>query len=411
MAVTSKPNRSIIWLDQWYVGSPKVNEHDWTLFVDGRQAGPIHDQYRGIMRSQQLNLPPIRNSRHCGPLSTIAPAHASRNDEPNMNHHVHNGYDLLDEFTKHTPELAVMLIDFLDPTDLFNLYACSKAWNEFLKECLSEIVLRQSVQHAAESAHIFPFRCYPKLCNPKRKAKDEPTPNFPWLFMIMDRERIVRSILEWLQRTGYTLPTRSDAAIKKLWFLMDIPDTKRRRWTIEHAGLWSDMDVFLAGLFLIQIDAALQDDDEEELGAMRRLLMAQKSLSVLWKVLSGEIWQTEFELVQSYVRWRYEPRPHERDMYTILGVPIDEVGLLQYEAYGQHGRNDKVSRPDSLIINELRRRDLDIPQLYREALELDESEPHKDDDYLRWDEALKGKIDGSGLDWHNAVNLGRPSIS
>ncbi|PLB51934.1 hypothetical protein P170DRAFT_462039 [Aspergillus steynii IBT 23096] len=313
------------------------------------------------------------------------------------------------------PMVAVQLTEFLEPNDLVNLYACSKNWNAFVRLYPEKIIRNYSEKQAPESDSIFPFRCYPQLCKQRRvnESEHELVPGIPWLLMVMHRERIVQSIMEWMQRTGYGVPTRSGVAIRKLWFLMDIPDTKRRKWTIEHKGLWSDMDVFLAGLFMIQIDSALQDEDEgeDDLGTMRRLLMAQKSLSVLWDVLSGEIWQTELEVVQSYVRWRYEPRPHERAMNNILGVPIQEAGLLQYESYGQHGRSAKVRRPDSLVIHELKRRKLDVPKLYQAALAMEELVPHKGNKPLQWDLALKEKVAGSGLDWRDAINLDRPKIT
>lgn len=317
--------------------------------------------------------------------------------------------------------MALQLIGFLQPNDLLNLHACSKNWNTFIKTFPEIIVRKQSNQQAPESEHTFPFNCYPKMCKPKHKeqSRNELRPDYPWLFMIMNRERTVQSIMEWMKRMGYELPARAGLAIKKLWFLMDIPDTRRRKWTVENKELWSDMDLFLAGFFLIHVDSALQekregedeDEDGDNIGTSRRLLMAQKSLSVLWDVLRGAIWQSELEVIQSYVRWRYEPRPHERGMSSILGVPTKEVGLLQYESYGQHGKSNRLRRPDSLVLSELKRRALDVPKLYEEALALEEAVPREGYQPRRWDEVLREKIEGSGLDWHDAVNLDRPKIS
>ncbi|KAK1144374.1 hypothetical protein N8T08_005527 [Aspergillus melleus] len=379
-------------------------------------AGSIQNQHRHTTRHQRILPKPTRDSPHRRSSNTVRAARTPRHHTPKpIRKHPHNGFDILAAFTDKL-EMACMLAEHLEPSDLLNLYACSKNWNAFITTYPELIILERSINQAPESARVFPFRCYPLLCKPKPKPspKNELGPSFPWLSMIMDRERTVQSIMQWMQRTSYEVPTGSGTAIKKLWFLMDIPDTRRRKWTIRNRQIWSDMDLFLAGLFMMQIDSALQDEDEDgnELGAMRRLLMAQKSLSVLWGVLSGEIWQSELEVVQSYIRWRYEPLRHELKMQNILGVPKAEVGLLQYEAYGRHGQTDnKLRRPDSLVLGELKRRELDIPKLYREALALDEGGPHMADDYLRWDMAIKVTIEGSGIDWRDAVNLDRPNIS
>ncbi|KAI9041740.1 uncharacterized protein KD926_006464 [Aspergillus affinis] len=374
-----------------------------------KETGPVQNQHRNSTRTQRILPNTARDSPHRRSSNTARAARAPRNRPPKPTYnHAHNGFDILGALSNNL-EIAFLLTEYLEPTDLFNLYACSKDWNGLITSTLEAIILKQAIQHAPESARAFPFRCYPHLRKLNPGSKNELVPSFPWLFMITDRERIVQSIMQWMRRTSYAVPAGSGIAIKKLWFLMDIPDTKRRKWTIR---TWSDMDLFLAGLFMMQIDSALQDEDEagSGLGAMRRLLMAQKSLSVLWDVLSGETWQSELELVQSYIRWRYEPRPHERDMQNILGVPIEEVGLLQYEAYGRHGRTAKVRRPDTIVISELKNRELDIRKMYWEALALDEEEPHMGDDRPRWDMALKDAIEGTGIDWLNAVNLNRPKI-
>ncbi|KKA20105.1 hypothetical protein T310_5878 [Rasamsonia emersonii CBS 393.64] len=163
---------------------------------------------------------------------------------------------------------------------------------------------------------------------------------------------------------GVGLPKHCAIVIKKLWFLMDIPDNGRRIGTIQNRRLWSDMDLFFATLFLVKLDVRFTHPlSGAGRNGMRHLLMAQPSLTLLWKVLKRTALKDAHETLKAFVRWKYQPSPGEVNNH-IFGVAPDEVGKLQYEGYGRARSTVKLQRPDELILKECVRRGLDMQQHY-----------------------------------------------
>ncbi|KAL4936001.1 hypothetical protein BDV06DRAFT_217001 [Aspergillus oleicola] len=172
--------------------------------------------------------------------------------------------------------------------------------------------------------------------------------------MVKFRDRTVHSIITALQRAGYPFPRRFKSAIFKLWFLMDIPDTKRRQWTVLNRNLWTDLDLFMAIFFIIRIDMFMKIERGNRTGGQRKLIMAQPSLKFCLDVLTGDALQNDIELLAAFVRWRYKPREGEflPEGAEVFGVPTEEIGSLQYEEYGEgRERMAKLRRPDELIIH------------------------------------------------------------
>ncbi|KAK5275535.1 GTP cyclohydrolase 1, partial [Cryomyces antarcticus] len=84
---------------------------------------------------------------------------------------------------------------------------------------------------------IFPFKAYGPLCivdpahrpNAERPGEVRKVPSFRWLRMVVFRERVVSDIIALLAQQGHRLPvSTARAALKKCWFLMDIPTNAGR---------------------------------------------------------------------------------------------------------------------------------------------------------------------------------------
>ncbi|KAL4742109.1 hypothetical protein BDV11DRAFT_212125 [Aspergillus similis] len=297
-----------------------------------------------------------------------------------MTYGVHlDTFNILLALLKH-PEIAVLLTGELCVQDLINLQSTSKACHNFTVKYLPKIVRLQTLRRSRVASHIFPWRCYPKLRFRRIAIDNEIDPfstacsvdsvvastaSFRWLQMVRSRDQTVHTILACLQRAGYGFPSRYRFAIFKLWFLMDIPDTARRVWTVQNRNLWTDLDLFMAIFFIVRLDMYVKIVRKNQTGGQRRLLMAQPSLYLCRDMLLGHALRNDIELLSALIRWRYNPRPSEILESEIFGVPSAEVGSLQYEGYGKgREQNKKLRRPDEVILREAQRRRLDVQQIY-----------------------------------------------
>ncbi|GAB1193025.1 hypothetical protein APSETT444_002227 [Aspergillus pseudonomiae] len=308
---------------------------------------------------------------------------------------------------------------YLNVEELVNLLSISKPFNRFVKRNCFDIIKRQATRDAPESSQIFPFRCYSRLCIDNTKARRQSipardivgennlAPSFCWLQMIIYREKTVKKIMENMLAAGYGLPKPCEPVIKKLWFIMDIPDNRRREWTMMNRNLWQDIELFFAMIFIAQLDMLLRNKRESITGRLYHLLMAQPTMTVLWDVLRDAALRSEFETLKYFVRWKYTPLPHETDLY-VYGVPPQEVGALQYEGYGRHERVTKFIQPDELILREMARRQLNLGDMYQDIFLTGDRARY----YSRftqaatsWDEEMKREAGAQGIDWQNVVRL------
>ncbi|GIK00700.1 hypothetical protein Aspvir_004729 [Aspergillus viridinutans] len=348
--------------------------------------------------------------------SSATPTAAAQSSN-NAAQHTHNeskssrrhNYNMLKSLICH-PSMAFLVFDHLEIEDVINLHLTCKRFHQFVRSVLAIIVMRKAAQKAPESLCIFPFLCYNRLCDrwsapPGLKLNDVTyiIPSVRWLKMILYREAVVKDIMERMADKGWKLPNRCATVVKKLWFLMDIPDNRRRAWTIRKKTLWTDNDLFLAAYFIVQLDMLFTDSRaRKKQGSMRRLLMAQPSLTLLWDVLRDGALTTHYETLKAYVRWQYTPRAHEAGLF-VFGVPPNEVGSLQWEGYGRMARNVKFLRPDELVLREIKGRNLDTQRMYVDIILSDELEPREDASSYRWHEEIMTEF--GNLPWMQVVNV------
>ncbi len=266
-------------------------------------------------------------------------------------------------------ELTLEVAKSLDVEDLISLYAISKDFHMLVNQRFTAMILAQSTVKAPESSKTFIWRCYKSLCmrDPAKRinqVKPEELrfiPSFRWLKMILFREAVVDDILRSLALEGHRLPKRASLVIKKLWFTIDVSDNVRRVGLMHNENFWASKDLFIATMFFLKLDMRLTHPTtgNGELG-LRKMLLAQRSLSTLAKVLRREELKTQLDMLRMVVRTSYQPRRH-RNM-SILGVPPHEVGKLQYEGWGL---GTKLFVPiDRLIMLEALRRRLNLQNHY-----------------------------------------------
>lgn len=270
------------------------------------------------------------------------------------------------------PHLMLYVSKYLGVEELISVYAISRDFHDTIKAHSTTVIIYQAMRTAPTSAKIFPFRCYRRLCmaDPRGELDEDGigevrlVPSFRWLRMICWREEIAHRIVTMMVSNGASLPKQCETVIKKIWFLMDIPDNQRRIGTIQNPELWGFSDLFFATLFVLKLELLCTNPlTAEGRNGMRRLLMAQPSLSLLYHMLNGTALKDKFEVIQAYIHWKGTLGPEDEGQF-LFEIPVDEIGKLQYEGYGVGDRGVKLQRPDDLIQKECMRRGFDMRQNY-----------------------------------------------
>ena len=325
---------------------------------------------RGLVTPTPASLSPDQ-SPPCDGLVSPAPSllPGKTNNPPTSSHATKSTeFSVFNALLRH-PELTLEFSKQLDIEDLISLYAVSKEFHLLINGRFTTMILGQSNAKPPESSKTFIFRCYKRLCmrDPARRPNETKPdelrfiPSFRWLRMILFREAVVDDILGSLAVEGHRLPKRTGLTIKKIWFTIDISDNARRIGLMHNMTFWSNKDLFLATMFFIKLDMRLTHPTagNGEIG-LRKMLLGQRSLSMLAKVLRREEMRTQVDMLRMIVRFNYEPSRHRH--MDIMGVPSQEIGKLQYEGWG--ARSTKFIQIDELVMRETIKRKLNLQSFY-----------------------------------------------
>lgn len=300
---------------------------------------------------------------------TILPPPAyvyQRTNNPNFN--------ILDAILLY-PELVFAFASILPVKDLINLYAISRDFHTIIDTRFTTVILAQALRKARESARVFQFRCYNHLCRDDPAARmphpnmrlaerniPRKIPSFRWLRMVLHREKVVHELMTVFAEDGIPLPARCRLALKRVWFLMDVPDNARRIGTVHNRSFMTDLDLYFAACFFTKLDMRLNDPTSgEKRDGMRKLLLGQRSLTTLLRVLKRDLWTTRYELMQQWIKYKYTPAPDEQGL-DMFGVPAAQIGRGQFEYWGMRTKEDLgrqpevLMRPDLLVVREAFRR-------------------------------------------------------
>ncbi|EFR01191.1 hypothetical protein MGYG_04193 [Nannizzia gypsea CBS 118893] len=280
-------------------------------------------------------------------------------------------FNIFQHLVKH-PELVIIMAKYLRVQELLILYSMSRPFHHIVRNRITGIIISQAQRRAMESSQIFPFRCFNKLCftDPARQphpvreramaGEVRQVPSFKWLLMVCYREMVCHEIVTIMAEDGVPVPGVCSSVLKKIWLLMDIPDNHRRLALVRKGSIFSDVDLFFAMLLFVKFDMRFTDPiTGNGKDGMRRLLLAQPSLTVLWRALRRTALVSKLDVMKLYVRWRYHP-PHPELGQTIFGIPPNEIGMTQYEGWGKTRSRYVLLRPDELIIRESVRRGLNL---------------------------------------------------
>ncbi|KAL6704516.1 hypothetical protein ACN47E_008145 [Coniothyrium glycines] len=257
-----------------------------------------------------------------------------------------------------------------------SLYAIDKEFHYRLNKYSVSLIHDYTRYHAPAAGYIFSWVLYPELCisDPMLRPMDgrawlaRDVPGFRWVGMVLWRDKVVRGILGVLAREGHRVPRAAKEAVMKLWCVMEMQRGKVREAFLRDEAIWTDGDVLLVQLVLLKLDMLFADS---VLGngacALGHLLLSQKSLSTLWKVLSGRL-RLDYDQTTEMVIRTYSMEDLDTDTHPWLddevdnGVPEEEWGLLSRE--GWHVDGARMENAVDMVIIEGIRRGLDVQQYY-----------------------------------------------
>ncbi|KAI4282930.1 MAG: hypothetical protein L6R38_002549 [Xanthoria sp. 2 TBL-2021] len=342
------------------------------LATFSQQAEPAsHDQPTvrfSIDRGKSCPAPAQKNTD-----AAAAPLPSAPESDPHKHQITFNNGGIFNRFLNH-PELTFEMISHLDVDHLLALYSISRDFHSLANSRFTTMMLSQALAKAPESSHVFPFRCYRSLClrDPAmRRNEAKPdfqirhVPGFQWLKMILFREHVVNGIVACLEKESLMLPAMTTLTIKKIWFFMDLSTNKLRDALMRNTDYWTEEDIYLAHLFIMKLDMLLTCPmtGDGDLG-LRKMLLGQRSLSTLLRVLRREEMRNTYEMMKMIVAWNYQRSDQQRQLdQPIFGVPANRIGMLQYEGWGRNP-GTLFHQIDDVLVWESLRRGLDVPAHY-----------------------------------------------
>ncbi|KAF2125320.1 hypothetical protein P153DRAFT_299766 [Dothidotthia symphoricarpi CBS 119687] len=261
---------------------------------------------------------------------------------------------------------------------IISLYAIDKEFHYRLNKYSVSLIHDYAKYHAPLASHIFTWMLYPDLCisDPMLRPMDgrewlaRDVPGFRWIGMALWRERVVRGILTRMIVGGGVgnMPAGVEAAVMKYWCLMETKTTALRLAFLQDTSIWTDEDIVLFQLFLVKLDMFIADP---VLGngvcLLSHMLLTQKSLSMLHRVLTGKLRldydQTTDILVRTYLTEDLDTDTHPwLDDELDNGVPEEEWGLMCKEGWDVDGK--RMESGVDMVITEGIRRELHVQQHY-----------------------------------------------
>ncbi|KAI9828422.1 MAG: hypothetical protein M1832_002850 [Thelocarpon impressellum] len=285
------------------------------------------------------------------------------------------GFTIFSRLFSHA-EILFEVARHLEFEGLLSLYAISRDFHEHVDARMTTTMLGHSLRLAPESSRTFLFKAYRSLCIPDPARRPDPrhaqevrmVPGFRWLRMVLYRESIVAEIVAALATEGHRLPPRASLTLKRMWLTMDVGTNVKRIGLLHNRAFWTDEDLYVATLFFIKLDMRLMDPvDGDGETALRKLMLGQRSLTPLHRLLRRRGGLSRLDILRMQVRYDYTPSPAHRGL-SILGIPASEIGIGHREGWGSGTSRAKLMRPDKLVMQEALRRGLGLEKRYMDML-------------------------------------------
>ncbi|OQO15189.1 hypothetical protein B0A48_00572 [Cryoendolithus antarcticus] len=343
-------------------------------------------------------------------------------------------FNLLDALCQHN-DLMLLLTSYLNIPALIHLYAMHKPFHHTFNCHHTAYILAIMRTWAPNADRIFPWRTYQRLCvkDPRQRQKSRllgkegrvryqhedlrDVPSLRWLQMVIYREGVCRDIIITLAQKGLRCPYSTSVSLKRTWHLLDVPLNAHRIALIRSPTYFPAPHLRLLTHFFLKLDMHLTDPIGGTMPAnhpdqlrfpnrfarqaftgkqLRETLLAEKSLTPLWRVVRGwspdpgqpRVVMDRLDMLKLWVRFYYN-RPEGQNGamkdQKIMGVPWWECGTGGLERVGQpyvkgegteekpwvvvkpgevHRRPDPLLRPDQLVMREGVRREMGLHRLW-----------------------------------------------
>jgi hypothetical protein len=256
------------------------------------------------------------------------------------------------------------------------LYSIDKEFHYRLNKYSVGLIHEYAQYHAPVAAPIFAWIQFPEMCisDPMLRPMDgrewlaRDVPSFRWVDMVLWRQRIVREILTALAVEGLRVPEQAFGVLCKFWSLMESNSTAVREAYLQDTEIWSDVEVQIFQLVLMKLDMRFSDPVVGNgIGELSHLLLTQKGLQMLHRVLMGEK-TLDYDKAIDMVVCTYLTEDLDTDGFPLLddevenGIVEEEWGLLSRE--GWHMDGERMESAVDMVIMEGFRRGLDVQQYY-----------------------------------------------
>ncbi|WPG98325.1 Hypothetical protein R9X50_00111400 [Acrodontium crateriforme] len=296
-------------------------------------------------------------------------------------------FSLLEAFCDDN-DLLILLVSYLTVPGLINLYAMSKRFHLLFNRHTTSFILSISRTWAPRAEVIYPWKYYKSLChkdpilreknNQKRRkiqqmggekhAEVRDVPSLRWLQMVVYRQGVCKDILVQLAIHGLRCPKPTMDAVRQMWFILDRPLNCQRIALARNTSYITNNTIMSATMFFLKLDMFFTDPSGKVYGPaqahtnthayppawvgctftgcdLRELLLAEKSLTPLWRVLRGWSWDpregvapmNRLDILRLWVRHKYklpEGVPEHMQKQSIMGIPWWEVGTAGLERTG-----------------------------------------------------------------------------
>jgi hypothetical protein len=186
--------------------------------------------------------------------------------------------------------------------------------------------------------------------------------------MVMWREKVVRRILTHLAAEGSRVPEAALGTLMKFWCIMEMKSSAMRASFLQAGHIWEDGDFECFHLVYVKLSMRFADPILGNGAAgLPHLLLSQRSLGLLGKVLSGRV-KLDYDNVTEMVTRTYAIEDLDTEGQPWLddemdnGVPEEEWGLLSREGWLEDG--EYMESAVDMVIKEGVRRGLHVQEKF-----------------------------------------------
>ncbi|OIW30291.1 hypothetical protein CONLIGDRAFT_669972 [Coniochaeta ligniaria NRRL 30616] len=247
-----------------------------------------------------------------------------------------SSFDLIKSISS-SIEILVSVGKHLRPRDILNLYSTSRDFHATLDTHMRSSVLVWARHSCRPAADIFPHHFY----------------------LVHARSTRTRDIVASLARRGHRLPPGTATTLLKLWLVLDLPTNADRCAVMRSTAYFTRQDLYRCLVFLVKLLMRFNDPlYGPDHGVLMELMLGQRGLTPLWRLLRGKGYTALREVVAAKIRYDVRPTVAEREAGTpVMGVAVDEMGGEHLEGWGRGGEH--LLRPDELVARECARRGIE----------------------------------------------------